>query len=143
MPSWRHSSVAMTRIIRSLLPLLFLALFVQDTRASAAAPVPAAGKAMVVFYRPATGTSFLDAARHTIFEITDSNADPIPIGIGAGGSKIAHQAEPGKHLFMVIGETADFMSAELLPDSTYHVTVAVGAGAWRARYAHRLNRCRP
>jgi hypothetical protein len=97
--------VATTRIIQSLLPLLFLALVAQDTRASGAAPVPAAGKAMVVFYRPATGTAFLDGARHTIFEVTDSSADPVPIGIGGGGSKIAHQAEPGKHLFMVIGET--------------------------------------
>jgi hypothetical protein len=130
--------VAATRSFRPFLPLLFLAFtsLAQDGRATGTAPVPAAGKALVVFFRPATGTAFLDGARHTLFVVRDSQ-DPLPIGIGGGGSKVAYQADPGKHLFMVIGETADFMEAELLPDSTYHVTVAVAAGAWRARYQLR------
>ena len=109
---------------------------VQEASAAGTTPIPAEGKALVVFFRPLTGTSFLDGARSTLFEIKEQR-DPQAIGIGGGGTKVVHEADPGKHLFMVVGETADFMTADLLPNSTYHVTVVVSAGKWRARYALR------
>lgn len=111
--------------------------FAQEARAAGTTPIPAEGKAVVVFFRPATGTAFIDGARHTLFEIKESHPDPQPFGIGGGGTKIAYHIEPGKHLFMVVGENAEYMTADLLPNSTYHVTVAVSAGRWRARYALR------
>jgi len=78
---------------------------------------------------------FNDNARSSIFEIRDNSPDPQIVGLGGGGTKISYQVDPGKHLFMVVGETADFMAADVLPNSTYYVWVMVLEGKWRARYS--------
>lgn len=95
------------------------------------APVgPAKDKALVVFSRP-SGMGF--AIQSSVYEII-SDA-PTLIGIVAAKTKVAHQVAPGQHLFMVIGENADFLSANLLPGKTYYVYVAPRMGMWKARFA--------
>jgi hypothetical protein len=95
-------------------------------------PAPAAGKAMVVFLRP----SGLGAAiQSSVFEMRD-NA-PLLAGIVAAKTKVAYQAEPGKQLFMVVGESGDFMSAELVAGRTYYALVTPRMGVWKARYSLR------
>ncbi len=91
---------------------------------------PGEGKAMVVFMRPST-LGF--AIQSSVFEV---NGDaPSLVGIVAAKKKVAHQLDPGEHLFMVVGESADFMSAELEPDKTYYVLVTPRMGMWKARFS--------
>lgn len=91
---------------------------------------PQEGKAMVVFMRPA---SLGYNIQSSVFEIKDNK--PELIGIIAAKTKVAYQADPGQHLFMVIGESADFMNANVLPNKTYYVIVKPRMGAWKARFS--------
>jgi hypothetical protein len=61
------------------------------------------------------------------------------IGTVSAGTHIAYQAEPGEHVFMVIGENADFMEADLLADRTYSAVVAPRMGMWKARFSLNPN----
>ena len=91
---------------------------------------PEPGKAMVVFMRP-SGLGY--AVQSSVFEVKDNQA--LLVGIVAAKTKVAHQATPGKHLFMAIGESADYMEADLLPDRTYYVQVSPRMGLWKARFS--------
>ena len=93
---------------------------------------PADGKAMVVFMRP-SGLGF--AIQSSVFEAKDGAS--ILVGIVAAKAKVAYQVDPGKHLFMVVGESADFMNAELLPNKTYYALVTPRMGVWKARFSLR------
>ena len=70
--------------------------------------VPDEGKTMIVFMRP---SGMGNAVQSSVFEIKEGSSELI--GIIAAKKKQAHQLDPGKHLFMVIEESADFMTAEL------------------------------
>jgi hypothetical protein len=89
------------------------------------------GKARVVFMRPSGGASGIQSS---VFELKDNN--PELIGIVAAGTKVACHLAPGRHLFMVLGQDADFMAAEVLPNKTYYVIVAPSIG-WTARFSLR------
>ena len=93
---------------------------------------PAPDKALVVF--------LLDESdiRSSVFEVKDTQS------LLVGGRIVAprthprriitgYQAEPGKRLFMVIGQNADFMAADLLPNRTYYVRVVSRIGWWSER----------
>ena len=94
------------------------------------APMPAPGKAMVVFLRPASRGGAVQASVYD----TGDPADQF-IGIVSRKSKIAWQAEPGDHLFMVIGENADFMIAHLEAGKTYYALVSPRIGVWKSRFS--------
>ena len=72
----------------------------REVPAGTEAAVPDQGKALVVFARPST-LGF--AIQSSVFEVVDSKSSLI--GIVAAKTKVAHQIDPGKHLFMVIAET--------------------------------------
>jgi hypothetical protein len=91
---------------------------------------PASGKSMIVFMRP-SGLGF--AIQSSVFEIRDD--EPELVGIVAAKKKLTYQLEPGKHLFMVIGESADFMSADLEPNKIYYALVTPRMGMWKARFS--------
>lgn len=91
---------------------------------------PDEGKSLVVFMRP-SGIGF--AIQSSVFEIIDDT--PSLIGIVAAKSKVASQVEPGNHLFMVVGENADYMSAEFEANKTYYALVSPRMGVWKARFA--------
>jgi hypothetical protein len=98
--------------------------------ASEAAPTPAAGKALVVFLRPSkVGSMFQSSVFHMKGE------SPELVGIVASMAKVAYQAEPGEHLFMVVGQSADFMSADLQAGKTYYALVTPRMGVIEARYS--------
>lgn len=92
--------------------------------------IPGEGKAMVVFMRP-SGFGF--AIQSSVFEVRDNQASLV--GIVAAKKKVAYEVDPGSHLFMVIGESADFMSAELEADKTYYARVTPRMGVWKARFS--------
>jgi len=97
-----------------------------------AAIVPPADKALIVFLRPST-LGF--AVQSSVFHVNDGDLDLA--GIVASKMKVAYEVDPGNHLFMVIGESADFMSAEVEAGKTYHALVTPRMGAWKARFSLR------
>ena len=94
------------------------------------AVTPAAGTATIVFMRPSL---FGGAIQSSVFDIS---AEPHTlVGIVSAGKKIAYSASPGLHRFMVIGESADFMDADLTAGKTYHARVDPRFGVWKARFS--------
>jgi len=91
---------------------------------------PDPGKALVVFMRP-SGMGF--AIQSSVFEVVGEN--PVLVGIVAAKTKVAYQTSPGKHLFMVVGESADFMSADLEAGKAYYALVTPRMGVWKARFS--------
>jgi len=91
---------------------------------------PTDGKSMIVFMRPST-LGF--AIQSSVFEVKEENVSLA--GIVAAKKKVSYELEPGEHLFMVIGESADFMSAELKPNKTYYALVTPRMGMWKARFS--------
>jgi hypothetical protein len=91
---------------------------------------PASGKALLYVMRP---SMFGGAIQSTVFD-----GDQY-IGTVSAGTHIAYQAEAGQHMFMVIGENADFMEADLLVDKTCSAVVAPRMGMWKARFSLNPN----
>ncbi len=94
--------------------------------------VPESDKAMIVFLRPST-LGF--AVQSSVFNATEDTPDLV--GIVAAKAKVAYQLDPGDYLFMVIGESADFMTASVAAGKTYYVLVTPRMGAWKARFSLR------
>jgi len=91
---------------------------------------PPTDKAQVIFLR----SSFVGSAiQAVIYDATDGGAEFI--GILSNEKMLAHQVDPGKHVFMVVSEAADFMEAELVGGKTYYAIVTPRMGAWRARFS--------
>ena len=91
---------------------------------------PERGKSLIVFMRPST-LGF--AIQSSVFEVKDNNVKLA--GIVAAKKKVVYQVDPGKHLFMVVGESADFMSTELEENKTYYALVTPRMGLWKARFS--------
>lgn len=89
---------------------------------------PESGKALIYFVRP---SSFGGAVQATIFD------DETYIGTSSAKTSIPYQATPGRHMFMVIGENADFMQADLAVGKTYVAEVVPRMGVWKARFSLR------
>lgn len=102
----------------------------REVPAGSAEVVPEKGKAVIVFMRP-SGMGF--AISSSVFEVKDDNMTLA--GIVAAKTRVAYRLAPGKHLFMVIGESADYMSADLLPNKTYYAYVTPRMGMWKARFS--------
>jgi hypothetical protein len=93
---------------------------------------PPPGRAMIVFLRPA----LLDkAGTSTVLDISED--PPTLISIIGAGRKLSYLSEPGTRRFMVMGETADFMDAELRAGRIYYVRVAPRQSAVGERFALR------
>jgi hypothetical protein len=93
-------------------------------------PKPAPGKALIIFMRP---SGFGYAFQSSVFAMKDKN--PEFVGILAAKAKVAWQVDPGQHLFMVVGESGDFMTAEVEPGKTYFALVTPRMGMWKARFS--------
>ncbi len=102
-----------------------------------AAVTPWPGKALVVFVRPPSGLTFVDYARAPVFRAqsaelvldpVEKNSEPEIVGILPANTKIAYQIDPGKHLFMAVGEGADFMAANVLANRIYYAVVLAQPG---------------
>jgi hypothetical protein len=99
-------------------------------KANKGEPKPEPGKALVVFMRP---SSFGGAIQSSVYDTHDAG-DKF-IGIVSSKTKVAYQADPGDHLFMVIAENADFMVAHLDAGKTYYTLVSPRMGVWKARFS--------
>ena len=104
--------------------------YMQDVTDPNIAYTPAADEAVVVFMRPSTFAFAIDSG---VFDVTTEKNDVI--GIVSAKKKLAHRTTPGKHLFMVTGESADFMQADLDAGKTYYALITPRMGAWKARFS--------
>ena len=91
---------------------------------------PTDEQAQVVFMR---SSSFGGGIQSTLFDISDDETKFI--GILSTGKKIAYTVDPGKRVFMVVSEAADFMEAILDGGRTYYAMVTPRIGAWSARFS--------
>ena len=104
--------------------------YMQDVADPGISYAPAADEAIVVFMRPSTFAFAIDSG---VFDVTAEKNDVI--GIVSAKKKMAYRTRPGKHLFMVTGENADFMRADLQAGKTYYALVTPRMGAWKARFS--------
>jgi hypothetical protein len=96
--------------------------------AEGAVITPQAGKALIYFMRP----SFLGSTvQPKVYDGTNYAATV------SAKTRVPYQATPGKHLFMVVGESADFMEADLVADKTYYALVTPRAGINEERFSLR------
>lgn len=93
-------------------------------------PQPTSDKALVIFMRPSRYGGGIQASVYD----TSPGANQF-IGIVSAKTKIGYLTSPGDHLFMVIGENADFMNADLEAGKAYYVLVSPRMGFWKARFS--------
>lgn len=91
---------------------------------------PQSGESIVIFIRPSL---YGGAVQATAFDITDG--DNKFIGIVSAQTKVVYKTKPGRRMFMIIGESADFLEANLGPQKTYYVLVRPRMGWWKARFS--------
>jgi hypothetical protein len=89
---------------------------------------PAADQAQVVFLR---STFVGSAVQSSIYDVTVG--EPEFIGILSNDTKLSHTVSPGKHVFMVVSEAADFMEANVFCGSRAYspaTDMAFGRTSW-------------
>ena len=89
---------------------------------------PDPSMALIYFVR---ATSFGGAIQATVYD------DDAYIGTVSANTHLPYQAKPGRHMFMIVGESADFMQADLLVGKTYYAAVQPRMGVWKARFSFR------
>lgn len=104
--------------------------YMKEMPAGSAVQAPKPGKAIVVFMR---STALGAAIGASVFEIRNDN--PELVGLVANNTKVVYEVDPGRRLFMVVSESADYMSADLAPNRTYYAFVDPRMGAFRARFS--------
>jgi hypothetical protein len=123
------AALVIPAIAAAFLGLTGSGLFVRAAYSASPDVAPMQGKALIVFVRDlSSDASSVDYRRSPLFTLTGSDLKPEAIGILSARTKLAYHADPGKHLFMIVGENADFMAAEVLPNRTYHVLVSARVG---------------
>ena len=91
---------------------------------------PSENEAVIIFMRP---SAFGGAIQSSVFDVTTE--ENVLVGIVSSKAKVAHKTAPGEHIFMVVGESADFMKAELEQGKMYYAIVTPRMGVWKARFS--------
>lgn len=123
-----------------LLVIMIIALFVSGCAGSSSymklvpehvtSYAPEVNQSLVIFMRP-SGMAY--AIQCSVFDITGGENEFV--GIVSAKKKVAYQTYPGEHMFMVVGESADFMKAYLEAGKTYYALVTPRMGVWKARFS--------
>ena len=94
--------------------------------------VPAAGPAesLIVFLR---ATNFGGAVAATVYERGDDGSLTL-ITASYAKTYMVHTVAPGKHVFAVVSEAADFIEVNAAPGKIYPIMVTPRMGAWKARF---------
>lgn len=95
------------------------------------APTAATVPSRIVFMRP---HAFGGAIQASVFDVTGSG-DAKFIGIINMHTQLSYPVQPGRHTFMVVSESADFMEAEIVAGKSYYALVIARPGAWKARFS--------
>lgn len=92
-------------------------------------PVPQGNEASITFFRT---SSFGGMIQAPIAEETASGLELV--GISSMDTKIRHVVAPGKHIFVVGGESGSLLAADLAPQRHYYVKVSPGFGWGKTRF---------
>jgi hypothetical protein len=92
--------------------------------------VPSESEAVIIFMRP---SAFGGAVQSSVFDTT--TGENVLVGIISSKAKVAYKTAPGEHIFMVVGENADFMGAEVEAGKKYYALVTPRVGFWKARFS--------
>lgn len=93
---------------------------------------PAPSKALVIFLRP---SGYLGAIQTSVLDLGAAGRDATLVGTVTQYTKVAHQAAPGDHLFMVYSARgAGFAAAHLLAGRTYYLLVEPSYGVWGTHF---------
>ena len=92
--------------------------------------VPHGEEASITFFRP---SMFGGGVQAPIAEEKNSGMVEL-VGICSTDTKIRHVVEPGRHVFVVGGESASLLIAEAAPGMNYYVRVSPRFGWWKARF---------
>jgi len=95
------------------------------------APAAAVADSKIVFMRP---HAYGGAIQASVFDVT-GRGDAKFIGIITMHTQISYPVRPGRYTFMVVGESADFMEAEIVSGKSYYALVIARPGAWKARFS--------
>ena len=87
-------------------------------------------QAAIIFFRD---TSFGGAIQAPIVEA--KGADVEFVGIVSANTKLLHKTTPGKHIYVVGGESSNMLEADLAPQKFYYVRVDPKLGFAKARFA--------
>jgi hypothetical protein len=87
---------------------------------------PPADKSLVILLRPGRIAGAVSAS------VFDEQA---LVAVLMDETYVAYETTPGEHRFMVVGEAADFMGADLEGGKVYFARVASRMGVWRARFS--------
>lgn len=104
--------------------------YMKETSGVAPSYKPEKTESLVIFMRP-SGLGF--AISSSVFDITEK--EEVFVGIVPAKKKVAYKTNPGEHMFMVVGESADFMRANLEAGKTYYALVTPRMGVWKARFS--------
>lgn len=89
-------------------------------------------KAAIVFFR---ASSFGGAISSPLVEITNGDGDNSLVGIIGPKEKMIKYVEPGQHTFMVVGESGDFMKANVEAGKVYYSVIRPRIGFWKSRFS--------
>lgn len=90
----------------------------------------AADQSQVVFMRSSFVGHLISAS---VYDVTDG--EPEFVGIIENDTKVLTAVKPGKRIFMVVSEAADFMEADLTAGKTYYAVITPRMGMWKARFS--------
>ena len=91
---------------------------------------PSESEAVIIFMRP---SAFGGAVQSSVFDV--ATAENVLVGIISSMAKVAYKTAPGELIFMVVGESADFMGAEVEAGKKYYALVTPRVGVWKARFS--------
>ncbi len=93
---------------------------------------PQPDQALVVFMRSTMVGSAISAS---LFDVTGDETKFI--GVMYNNTKVCYDVAPGEYIFMVVGESADFMKATVEAGKTYYALITPRPGVWKARFSFR------
>jgi hypothetical protein len=94
-------------------------------------PAPEPGEAVIVFIR---ASKLGGAIAATVYERGDDGAAAF-ITAAYPDTYMVHKVAPGKHIFAVVSEAADFIEVDAAAGKIYPIMVTPRVGAWKARFS--------
>ncbi|WP_448564061.1 hypothetical protein [Thalassotalea ganghwensis] len=96
-------------------------------------------KAALVFLR---ASSFDGAMTSSLVQVNEQGESTL-VGILGPKEKMIRYVEPGEHTFMVVGESADFMKANVEAGKVYYSIIRPRIGMWKSRFSLTLFKVQP
>jgi len=92
------------------------------------------GESNIVFFR---SVKFGGGIQSPVIE-ADENGKLSYVAIVSARAKYLHRTTPGRHLFMLSGESSDMLEAHMEAGKTYYVYITPGLGIFKARFYFKL-----